>query len=248
MITAAQSSLDKAPSSPVKLGEELPIFCERCGYSLHGLAPVRCQHCEILQFQCPECGHHQPINTLRPAAQRILGRLRAMGLIAIVFFKLNFFGWLLFAWVAMGVEWSYAYQFRGGGNVQFTARPFDFEAAAAFSLFALAFGAMGRMLLLRWKRGYLVGIVLSGLVALAVVAGAWIRTFDLGSRSVSSPWTMDLGLLLALTACMLVLAAEFVWPIWAALVRAFLPRNAARLLLDWQRSTADRTASELVRH
>src|SRR4051812_1115331 len=64
----------------VRLGEELPIFCEKCGYSLHGLPQGRCERCTILQFHCPECGHHQPINTLRPAAQRMLGRIRAFAL------------------------------------------------------------------------------------------------------------------------------------------------------------------------
>ena len=93
----------------VPLGEELPLFCEKCGYSLHGMPPVRCDHCTILQFHCPECGHHQPINTLRPAAHRILGRFRAAALGLNVFIKLNFFGWLLFAWAAMGMEWTYSY-------------------------------------------------------------------------------------------------------------------------------------------
>ena len=51
-----------APASQIrasKLGEELPIFCERCGYNLNGLPQVRCEHCDILQFHCPECGHHR---------------------------------------------------------------------------------------------------------------------------------------------------------------------------------------------
>src|SRR5215212_4619547 len=100
-----------------KLGEELPIFCERCGYSLNGLPQGRCGDCNILHFHCPECGHRQPINTLRPAAQRIIGRLRALWLCISVLFKLNFFGWLLFGWVAMGVEWSYQWTFMGNRTV-----------------------------------------------------------------------------------------------------------------------------------
>ena len=66
------------PDRHVRLGEELPIFCERCGYSLHGLPQVRCGACDVLHFACPECNHHQPINTLRPAFQRMLGRLRVV--------------------------------------------------------------------------------------------------------------------------------------------------------------------------
>src|SRR3954468_20351735 len=85
-----------APTSQ-KLGEELPVFCERCGYQLFGLAPLRCDHCDILHFHCPECAHHQPINTLRPAAQRVIGRVRAAWLVVVVFFKIMFVFWSLFA-------------------------------------------------------------------------------------------------------------------------------------------------------
>src|SRR5437868_4734996 len=104
--------LDKADLRPPKrtpLGEELPIFCERCGYSLYGLPQNRCEHCTILQFHCPECGHHQPINTLRPAAQTMLGRVRGAWLVLVILFKLNFFVWPLLGWFAMGASWSYMY-------------------------------------------------------------------------------------------------------------------------------------------
>src|SRR5438105_1496725 len=107
--------LDKADLRPPKrtpLGEELPIFCERCGYSLYGLPQNRCENCTILQFHCPECGHHQPINTLRPAAQLILGRVRGAWLVIVILFKLNFFFWTLFGWAAMGHEWSYQYDWQ----------------------------------------------------------------------------------------------------------------------------------------
>src|SRR4051812_43411991 len=69
-----------APPPKIRWGEELPIFCEACGYSLNGLGQNRCGECDVLHFACPECNHHQPINTLRPAFQRTLGRLRALGL------------------------------------------------------------------------------------------------------------------------------------------------------------------------
>src|SRR5262245_12513528 len=101
VMTRLGQETQTAPAArPTRLGEELPIFCESCGYSLHGLPQTRCEHCDILQFICPECGHRQPINTLRPGVQRLLGRLRAIGLVALVFFKLNYFGWLAFAWFA----------------------------------------------------------------------------------------------------------------------------------------------------
>src|SRR5215210_5805288 len=40
------TATDRKPS--VRLGEELPVFCERCGYALHGMPQTRCAHCEIL--------------------------------------------------------------------------------------------------------------------------------------------------------------------------------------------------------
>src|SRR5215207_9669827 len=108
---AARGLPPPAPSAPrtatplprIPLGEELPLFCERCGYSLSGLPQLRCDHCRVLHFSCPECDHHQPINTLRPAALRALGRLRALGLALIVFLKINFFFWCLFIWGVIGL-------------------------------------------------------------------------------------------------------------------------------------------------
>ena len=106
---AAQPGSRTGPPQQARLGEELPVFCERCGYSLHGLPQTRCDACRVLYFNCPECGHHQPINTLRPAVQRALGRLRALGLSGIVILKINYFFWGLFAWGAASTEISYSY-------------------------------------------------------------------------------------------------------------------------------------------
>src|SRR5438045_3369704 len=179
-MTAAIEDSRTAPLISRKLGEELPVFCERCGYSLHGLPQMRCEHCTLLQFHCPECGHHQPINTLRPAAQRILGRIRALWLCFSVFFKLNFFGWLLVAWWLMGAQWSYdweSYMVPGVGGApavsqnRMIARDIDFEGLISFACLGLASGLVGRMLLMRWRRGYLVGLVLGALVVGAVLAG-----------------------------------------------------------------------------
>src|SRR4051794_35811770 len=39
---------NSAPAVRIRLGEELPIFCEQCGYALHGLPQQRCERCEIL--------------------------------------------------------------------------------------------------------------------------------------------------------------------------------------------------------
>ena len=117
-MTTQVESVSTTPRAAPKLGEELPVFCERCGYSLHGLPQVRCEHCTLLQFHCPECGHHQPINTLRPAAQTILGRIRGGWLTLVILFKLNLFGWLLFAWVGMGAAWSVQYDMEASQKLQ----------------------------------------------------------------------------------------------------------------------------------
>jgi hypothetical protein len=244
--------LESVPTPQVgvslKLGEELPIFCERCGYSLLGLPQSRCADCKILHFHCPECGHRQPINTLRPAAQRIIGRLRALWLGMVVFFKLNFFGWLLFAWVAMGVEWSYRWNFQGNRTMvargtsgaarivpQYTAIPHELnlESMAAFGVFGLGFGLVGRMLLLRWRRGYLIGMVLAGLMLLAALGGAKFRQLDLNSKA--SPYTWDFVSVVLIGASMIVIGAWMVWPIWTLLVKLFLPARTSAALLEWQK-------------
>jgi hypothetical protein len=267
LLEAAGVRRDERP----RLGEELPVFCERCGYSLHGSPQLRCESCEILHFACPECGHHQPINTLRPAVQRVLGRLRAVALAAVVFVKLNFFGWLLFAWVAMGMEWSYQYVSQpprivsGRVMVNRVAAPREItlELAFAFGLFALPFGMVSRMLLLRWRRGWVVGLVLAVLVVSAVVVGMLFRRLDLtsnasfGPQEAEVPWpfTADWALLLAWTAAWVLAGAMLVWPVWAMLVKVFLPRRAGEALLDWQRSMSaprgqgacDRAAVRLTR-
>jgi hypothetical protein len=235
----------KSPAGGARLGEELPIFCERCGYALHGLPQARCERCTILHFSCPECGHHQPINTLRPAAQRVLGRVRAFVLALWVFFKLNFFGWLLFAWFGMGIEWSYEFHsFRSASNpnnwnYQLLPRPVDLPAFMGFTMFALAFGMVGRMLLLRWRRGWAVGAVLGMLVVMASYTGALVRgRFEFRGRGVAMPIGADFEFLLLYTAAVLVFAAVIVWPIWLALAHLFLPHRTALALLDWQRSVS----------
>jgi hypothetical protein len=231
-----------------KLGEELAIFCERCGYSLNGLPMSRCADCKILHFHCPECGHHQPINTLRPAAQRVLGRLRGLWLCLSIFFKLNFFGWLLFAWGAMGMEWSHTWHFQGNRTMVVNAggvtrmvpqhtrgpRPLDWEALLAFSVFGLGFGLFGRMLLLRWRRGYLVGITLALLVMVAVYLGTRAQQFDMDS--IVPLYTRDMFILSVIGAGMVVIGAWISWPIWVLLARLFLPTRTAGALLEWQRS------------
>jgi hypothetical protein len=178
----------------IPFGEELPVFCERCGYSFNGLPQIRCDACQVLHFSCPECNHHQPINTLRPAFQRVLGRLRALGLALIVFLKIMFFGWILFFWGIGGAEISYRYD-RYGPASGYALIPthFESEGGVVLCLFGMGFGMVGRMLLLRWRRGVIIGLVLGALVVLAMSLGAEMR--DLGdSRSLPSPFEVGFNL------------------------------------------------------
>jgi hypothetical protein len=229
----------------VRLGEELPVFCERCGYSLHGLQAIRCAHCDILQFACPECGYHQPINTLRPAAQRFIGRIRAIALVGIVFFKLNFFGWAMVAWFAMGVNWIYRY----GDNDGLVIRHLDLEMLLSFIALAVPYGTIGRMLVLRWRHGVRVGLVLALLQLIAISLGAFLNAvgyWRYGAEALRR--STDFWLIIAWTCGTTVVAATAVWPIWAAMVWALLPRDAGRALLEWQTSgAADRFSSRLAR-
>lgn len=228
--------------SEAPLPVELPLFCEACGYSLHALPPSRCEHCTVMHFRCPECGHQQPLMTIRPAVHKMLSRLRMVGLLAWVFFKLNFFVWLLFAWGAMGAEWSYQYNWaarsanpQGFTGVPYIAREVDLEVLLAFSLFAFGFGLFGRMLLLRWRRPLLVGIILALLVCAAIYAGVrftiWERRLQL------SPFTTNWAIIMGVTAGWIILGGVLVWPIWVGLVRLFLPARAAELLLKAQRTS-----------
>lgn len=257
-----RAPIEAKPKAPAyRLGEELPVFCERCGYSLHGLPQTVCDHCTIRQFHCPECGHHQPINTLRPAVQNVLGRLRAVALVGIVVLKLGFFGVLSIAWFAMGVEWMNkrnddAYVNAGSGYKQVAARymPLEFrhidlDRLVAFGIFAFVFGCVARMLLLRWRRGPMVGLGVAVYVLTAVTLGASVQYWESldDGFPMQSPYRGGMFFLLAYTAVVLIFASTIVWPIWAGVVKVFLPKRAATILLDWQRSMSDPKASEHLR-
>jgi len=259
MIDPSARSTNPAPKRTA-LGEELPIFCEKCGYSLHGLPQNRCHQCTILQFHCPECGHHQAINTLRPAFQTMLGRLRGVWLAIVVFLKFNFFIWTLIAWAGMGHEWSYQYDWNtynqqqlqlqaqqkanpNAGPMAYQPPPLiepemGWDAIFGWGLFGLAWGGVGRMLLLRWRRGYKVGPVLAALALAAVWVGVSIRYAEGGRYNEVINWPVSFGFFSMIGWGMLwiVIGAVISWGVWSMLAKAFLPKRTADALLDWQRS------------
>ena len=225
----------------VPLGAELPVFCERCGYSLNALPQVRCDHCTVLQFHCPECGHHQPINTLRPALQRTLGRLRAWTIGAIAFFKLNWFGWHLFFWVIMGYEWAYTYDQQIQDTVPLAP---SFETFLAFGIYGTVIGLFSRLALLRWRSGALVGVVLGAMFCVALVIGFnWRVTSEsfYGSpRTSPDPLITSGRVVMALfTFAVIAGVSAVAWPVWVGFVRAAMPERAGSALLEWQRSLSD---------
>jgi hypothetical protein len=253
MTTTLHASGAIAAASPVvvRLGEELPVFCERCGYSLHGLPQTRCEHCTILQFHCPECGHHQPINTLRPAAQTLIGRIRGGWLALVVFFKINLFGWLLFAWVGMGAAWSYRYDWQASQNLSagqrfspvLVAPEVNLEAVMAFLMFGLPFGMVLRMTLLKWKKSWAVGLALAALALMSMALGVVVRRWGERVETLPEPWNIDFLLLVALGCAAIILGAMLVWPVWTLLVHAFLPKRTAKALLGWQLSLSNQVSA-----
>jgi hypothetical protein len=264
MTATTEPPVRANPAPKVRLGEELPVFCERCGYSLHGLGQLRCEQCNILHFHCPECGHQQPINTLRPAFQAMLGRVRAFFLVGSVVFRLAFFGLLCIAWAAMGAEWSYQYHYipiaapppvavAGGAPAQPTYRyevrtvPLSYEMFLGFGIFGFAYGAVSRMLLLRWRKAPLVGFALAVLVVAAVFVGSWLQYIDRRNADPSIlPMPPNLLIGAAFGCGCVMLGASVVWPIWCGLVTVFLPKRAGQALLDWQRSQSN-SVSDLAR-
>lgn len=216
------------------LTSELPIFCERCGYSLHGLKQQVCEQCAIRHFACPECGHHQPINTLRPVFQKLLGRVSGVVLAGVVMFKVGLFVLMLIAWFAMGVEWAYSRRWTPGpmGGITVGQLEWRWEAMVSFGLLALAYGIVARLQLLRWRNAVVVGVVLAWLAAGAAAAGAWIDQLDRGYQV--SPWGEPFMAALLLTFLLTLAGAIIASPIWTGLVRLFLPRATADRLLRWQ--------------
>jgi hypothetical protein len=243
------------PPPRVPLGEELPIFCERCGYSLHGLPQARCERCTILHFACPECNHHQPINTVRPAFQRILGRVRAFVLLVVVLLKLNVLFWPLFGWGAFGYEWSYEAHGQvtlpdGRRTTEFRPRPIDEllrdeEVLAGLTLFALAFGIVARAFLFRWPRGLSVGAALGALTVLAFVLGALYRQWEHHWRGgvAPSPFVQDFWTVASAIGAFVTVGAAVAWPLWGGFVRLVMPRLTAEALLAWQRGVSQGAAT-----
>jgi hypothetical protein len=113
------------------------------------------------------------------------------------------------------------------------------DAALAFAIFGLSWGIFARMLLLRWPRGWKVGLVLALLAGIAIWLGVALRRTDLSdAEQARHGWPFHAAFIqmnLLGLGC-IVLGASIAWGTWVMLVKAFLPKRTADALLEWQRS------------
>jgi hypothetical protein len=166
--------------------------------------------------------------------QRVIGRLRALGLAWIVFVKINYFFWPLFAGGALGSEIAYRWDYNSNYQKMMNA-PFDDTGGVIIFLLAMTYAMIGRMLLLRWRYGLLIGLVLGAVVALAMDTGANLRFIE-DSRQLPRPEAEGFLLFLLCGFLGAVAGASCAWGVWLSLVTAFLPKRAATALLEYQRA------------
>lgn len=242
-----------APVRPVAGLETWPLFCERCGHTLVGLPHARCGGCGILHFACPECGGRQPLNTVRPAAQRIAARVRSFFLMGTLLLRV---GLLLAAFAsAMALGYEASYEYRSLTNVRsrpqpmpqpgwtygYGPRPFRWdEGEVAGVVFAAAVGLAGRMMLLRFRAGWLPALGLAIWVVGGVALGTHMRAQLLDGRATANmmvvpPWADSWFERAAWIAGTTWVAAMLAWPLWVGMVRLFLVPRLADPLLSWMR-------------
>jgi vacuolar-type H+-ATPase subunit I/STV1 len=113
------------------------------------------------------------------------------------------------------------------------------DAALAFGIFGLAWGIFARMLLLRWKHGWKVGVILACLALTAIWIGVVVRRVDLSAaEQLEHPWPFHRGFIemTLIGAGFIILGASIAWPVWVMLVKAFLPKRTSDALIEWQKA------------
>ncbi len=119
------------------------------------------------------------------------------------------------------------------------------EAVMAFTLYATVIGFVSRLLLLRWRSGALVGVVLAAVFCTALMFGFHWRLSNpgyYGNLSLGGGGVLTAGrMLMTMLTFVVITGAAFVaWPVWAGFVRVAMPERAGSALLEWQRSLSDR--------
>ena len=119
------------------------------------------------------------------------------------------------------------------------------EAVLAFAIYGFVIGFFSRLMLLRWRSGALVGVVLGALFAMMLVIGFnWRvsnRQYYGGNGFPFTDAVLTPGRLLAtfLTFCFIAGSALAAWPLWVGFVRVAMPERAGNALLEWQRGLSD---------
>jgi hypothetical protein len=213
-----------------KIDPDLPLFCEKCGYMLIGLAPVQCHCCQMQYFRCPWCGNQQPLNTLRPALQQAIASVRGTGMVLLVQVKLSIVFFLLCAWGDFTARWALPYSYPYTGV-------FDLNELFAVCFNAVLTGLAGRLLLLWWRNSLRVGLVWGAVVVLAMVFGVIFRLMEVARFQlvVHAPWTFEFVKYLVVMWGLMLLGALAGRRLWRLGVRLFLPSAASRSLLEWYR-------------
>src|SRR5207247_2463442 len=106
-----------------------------------------------------------------------------------------------------------------------------------------SFGLFSRMLLLRWRRGNRIALILAALTTLAALLGMWFEEVNYGRYrgEMNFDWS-GRWVALAITFFSVAIGVLASWPAWVACVKLFLPPRTAKQLLDWQRELSEPSA------
>lgn len=194
------------------LSEELPLFCDGCGYSLHGQQQIVCSECGLRHFHCPECGKRQSINTWRPAAFRTFGRLRMMGLWIVVIIKLALMATMVMVTIALASDLSRSLRepFLGQFNrssFYYSIRSPNVAQTVVMIVVAALVAATARMLFLRFRSGFLVGVAFAMVILGCFLVGGTERVL-INLTSTFVVWVVQQLLLILVAALISVL---FMW-------------------------------------
>jgi len=254
----------------IKLGEEMPIFCRRCGAVLHGMEVVACEKCALPHFHCPQCGNDELVHTLRPAVAPVANRAALAGLTLWVGCKILFFLWFFFVCWALSLKLSYrlvrtaSFSTHLHWQDMYHYQPLEINLGVmlACGICGFLFGGVGRLLLLGWRKGIYVGLTLALLLDGVLIWGAMTRLMMLVHRehpdlqhaadtvALTARWSNGMLVTLLWTSAMVILAASIARPVALGMVRLMTPRRWSQAILRWESAWAQpscrvRTADHL---
>jgi hypothetical protein len=203
--------------------DDLPVFCEKCGYHLNALPATVCPACAMVGLRCPECGHRQHANSARPAVIRAIGRLRGVFLVLAALMRTTLCGVVAMIWAAAGTD-----------SHRLLASPSQMMGHSDYLLIGLGavLSTLGlRMVLVPAKWRILPPLLATLIPAGGFVAGMWISLPRSQATDLSIPLTTFARTLLPWMVAGAVLGGMHVrllsWAMW--------PPPAQRLLGRWRR-------------